>query len=100
MRFIRKKRINADHLVRCDSYICHALAKTLHVIAIFHPEKAYDTTWKHGVLCDLHDLDFQGHRLFKLRTRPTLSDTYQQEMVFPRAASYLRFYLVLKSIRL
>ena len=58
----RKKRSNADHLVRFDSYIHNAFAKREHVLAIFSDlEKAYDTAWKHGILSDLYDLDFRGH---------------------------------------
>ena len=55
----RKNRSTADHLVRFDSCICNAFAKKEHVPAIFFDlEKAYDTTWKHGILSDLYDLDF------------------------------------------
>ena len=93
-----KKRSTADHLVRFDSYIRNAFAKKRkekkkeHVLAIFFDlEKAYDTTWKHGILSDLYDLDFRGHlptfidgfpshRLFQVRVGSTLSDAYEQEM--------------------
>ena len=55
-------RSTADHLVRFDSYIRNAFAPKEHVLAIFFDlEKAYDTTWKHGILSDLYDLDFRGH---------------------------------------
>ena len=85
----RKNRSTADHVVRFDSYIRNAFAKKEHVLAIFFDlEKAYDTTWKHGILSDLYDLDFRGHlatfidgflshRLFQVRARSTLSDTYE-----------------------
>ena len=33
-----------------------------HVLVIFFDlEKAYDTTWKRGILSDLWDLGFRGH---------------------------------------
>ncbi|WP_419608713.1 RNA-directed DNA polymerase, partial [Thiolapillus sp.] len=92
----RKNRSTADHLVRFDSYIRNAFAKKEHVLAIFFDlEKAYDTTWKHGILSDLYDLDFRGHlptfidgflshRLFQVRAGSTLSDTYEQEMGVPQ----------------
>ena len=88
----KKNSSTVDHLVHFDSYICNAFAKKEHVIAIFFDMgKAYDTTWKHGILCDLYDFDFRGHlptfidgflshRLFQLRAGLTLSDTYEQEM--------------------
>ena len=75
----RKNRSTADHLVGFRS----------HVLAIFFDlEKAYDTTLKHGILCDLYDLDFRGHlptfidgflshRLFQVRAGSSLSDTYE-----------------------
>ena len=92
VRFSKKNLCTADHLVRFDSYIRNAFAKKEHVLAIFFDlEKAYDITWKHGILSDLHDLDFRGHlptfidgflshRLFHVRAGSTLSDTYEQEM--------------------
>ena len=55
----RKNCSTADDLVRFDSYIRNAFAKKEHVFAIlFDLEKAYDTTWKHGILSDLYNLDF------------------------------------------
>ena len=57
-----ENRSTADHLVRFDSCICNAFAKKEHVPAIFFDlEKAYDTTWKHGILSDFYNLDFRGH---------------------------------------
>ena len=74
------------------------LPKKEHVLAIFFDlEKAYDTTWKHGILSDLYDLDFRGHlptfidgflshRLFQVRAGSTLFDTYGQEMDVPQGS--------------
>ena len=81
----RKNRRTADLLVRFDSYIRDTFA------IFFDLEKAYHTTWKHGILSDLCDLDFRGHlptfvggflshRLFQVRAGSTLSDMYEQEM--------------------
>ena len=40
----------------------NAFVKKEHVLTIFFDlEKAYDTTWKHGILADLWDLGFRGH---------------------------------------
>ena len=84
-----KKHSTADHLVRFDSYIRNAFAKKEHVLAIFFDlEKAYDTTWKHGVLSDPYDLDFRdhlptlidgflSHRLFQVRAGSNPSDNYE-----------------------
>ena len=93
----RKGRSTADHLLRFDGFIRNAFAKKEHVIAIFFDLEAYDTTWKHGILSDLYDLDFRGHqptlidgflshRLFQVRAGSTLSDTYKQEMGVPQGS--------------
>ena len=55
----RKNRSTVDHLVRVESFVREAFIKKGHVVAIFFDlEKAYDTTWKHGILRDLHELGF------------------------------------------
>ena len=57
----RKNRSTVDHLVRFESFVTEAFIKKEHVVAIFFDlEKAYDTTWKHGILRDLHELGFRG----------------------------------------
>ena len=96
----RKNRSTADHLVRFDSCIRNVFAKKEHVLSIFFDlEKAYDTTWKHGILSNLYDLDFRGHlptfidgflshRLFQVRAGSTLSDTYEQEMGVPQGSIF------------
>ena len=94
----KKGRSTADHLVRFDIYILNAFVKKEHVLAIFFVlEKAYDTTWKNGILSDIYDLDFRGHlltfideflfhRLFQVRAGSTLSDTYEQETGVPKGS--------------
>ena len=55
----RKNRSTVDHLVRFESFVREAFIKKEHVVAIlFDLEKAYGTTWKHGILRDL--LGFRG----------------------------------------
>ena len=60
------------------------------VAVFFDFEKAYDTTWKHGILSDLHDVNlreslpifisnFLKKRHFKVRLGSALSDLYDQE---------------------
>ena len=74
------------------------LPKKEHVLAIFFDlEKAYGTTWKHGIPSDFYDLDFRGHlptfidgflshRLFQVRPGSTLPDTYEQEIGVPQGS--------------
>ena len=54
----RKDHSTLDHLVRYEYFIREAFARKKQVLAVFfYLEKAYDTTWKHGILTDLFDLE-------------------------------------------
>ena len=94
----RKGRSTTDHLVRFETFIREAWAEDKHVVAIFFDlEKAYDTTWKHGILRKLHELGYRGRmahflegflesRTFKVRAGSTYSDTFEQEMGVPQGS--------------
>ena len=63
----RKNNCTNDHLIRLESFIRDAFVKKEHVVAVFFDlEKAYDTTWKHGIMQkhgimkDLHKLGLKG----------------------------------------
>ena len=57
----RKHHITTDQLVRLRSYIREAFVRREHVVSVFFDvEKAYDTTWKYGILRDLHDAGLRG----------------------------------------
>ena len=63
----RKNICTNDHLIRLESFIRDAFVKKEHVVAVFFDlEKAYDTTWKHGIMKDLHKLGLKAdyHFLF------------------------------------
>lgn len=52
----RKGRSTMDHLIGL------AFIKKERAVAVFFDlEKAYDTTWKFGILKDLYQLGFTGH---------------------------------------
>ena len=94
----RQGRSTLDHLVRFETYIRNAFAKNEHVVSIFFDlEKAYDTTWKYGILKDLFDMGLKGRlptfisnflsdREFKVRVNSTLSDPFVQEMGVPHGS--------------
>ena len=57
----RSERSTNDNLVRLKTFIRDAFIKKENVVAMFFElEKAYDTTWKYGILCDLHELGVKG----------------------------------------
>ena len=57
----RRQRGTVDHLVRFETFIQEAFINKQHVVSVFFDlESAYDTTWKYGILRDLHDLAFSS----------------------------------------
>ena len=60
------------------------------MLCFFYLEKAYDTTWRYGILKDIHKLGFRGRlptfienfladRTMQVRVSSSLSDYYDQE---------------------
>ena len=50
-----------DNLVRLETFIRDAFIKREHIVAVFFDlEKAYDTTWRYGILKDLHNFSLKG----------------------------------------
>ena len=92
----RRQRGTVDHLVRFKTFIREAFINKKHVVSVFFDlESAYDTTWKYGILRDLHDFGLRGclpifiaaflnERLFRVRVGNTLSDARVQEMGVPQ----------------
>ena len=65
----RSERSTNDNLVRLETFICDAFVKKEHVVAVFFDlEKAYDNTWKYGILRDLHELGVKsmGHYMLTI----------------------------------
>ena len=95
----RKNHSMLDHLVHFKTFIRNAFVKKEHVLTIsFDVEKAYNTTWKHGILADLWDLSFRGHlprviqsflseRYFNIGVGCTLSELHEQEMGVPQGSN-------------
>ena len=94
----RKRKSTLDHLVRLESFIRDAFLNKQEVVSVFFDlEKAYDTTWKYGILKDLHEAGLRGcmplfiskfleNRNFKVRVGSTLSDSFEQEMGVPQGS--------------
>ena len=84
-------------MIRFESFIRDAFVKKEHVVAVyFDLEKAYDTTWKHGIMIDLHKLGLKGRlllfiqnlsdRTFNILIGITLSDIFKQEQGVPQGS--------------
>ena len=58
----RKKRSTIDQIIRLESAVREVFINNDHLVAVyFDLEKAYDTTWKYGIMNDLHDAGLRGH---------------------------------------
>lgn len=94
----RKCRSTIDHLVRLESMIRSGFANHEHVVSIFFDlQKAYDTTWKWGIMRDLHKMGLRGrlpmfireflsHRSFRVVNGEFTSDSYPQEEGVPQGS--------------
>ena len=90
-----KKRSTIDQIIRLESAVREAFINKEHIVAVyFDLEKAYVTTWKYGIMKDLHDAGLRGHmatfiskflsnRKFSVTIGGTLSDMYNQEEGVP-----------------
>ena len=79
-----------------ETFILDAFIKKEHVVAVFFDfEKAYDTTWRYGILKDIHKLglrvrlptfieNFLADRAMQVRVGSFLSDYYDQEQGVPQ----------------
>ena len=102
----RKDHSTLDHLVRFEHFIREAFARKKQVLAVFFDlEKAYDTTWKHGILTDLFDLEFRGRlpifiqnflsdRHFQVKSGSTFSNSFLQENGVPQGSIPHLCYLI------
>ena len=94
----RHQRSTNDHLVRLETFIREAFIKKEHLVAVFfYLEKAYDTTWKYGIMNDLHEIGLKGrlpifvqnflsNREFKVHVGSTLSKAHNQEQGVPQGS--------------
>ena len=92
----RSMHSTTDVLIRMESSIHEAYANKQHHITVFFDlEKAYDTTWRHGILKALYDCDLRGNlplfikaflriRLFQVQVGSAMSDFFNQEEGVPQ----------------
>ena len=94
----RAGRSTTDHLIRLETLIRDAFINKQHMVAIFFDlEKAFDTTWKYGILSDMHKMGLRGNlpifignflsnRTFQVKLNSTLSDPFEQEQGVPQGS--------------
>ena len=108
----QKYRSTIDHLIRLESTIKETFASNEHCISIFFDlERAYDMTWRSGIINDLYQTGMRGllpkyiveflkTRKFKVKVGNTISNEYEQKNGVPQGAvlSVLLFALKMNSV--
>ena len=91
----RKHRSMTDHLVSLERYLRDAFAQRQQAVGLFFDlEKAYETTWKYGIIRDLHRIGLRGRlpvfvseylrdRRIRVRIRTIFSDEFYPEKGVP-----------------
>ena len=98
----RSDHSTTDNLVRLETFIRDAFIKKEHVVAVFFDlEKAYDTTWRYGILKDIHKLGLRGR--LPTQTAPCKSELaplcltiMTRSKVYLKEAFYQQHFLALK----
>ena len=100
----RRRRSTVDNLITLKTSIRDSFVDRKHLVSIFfYLEKAYDTTWKHGILLNLYKTDSMvvlSDRYFNVRVGNTYPDPYSQEAGVPHGSilSVTLFSLKINSI--
>jgi len=108
----QKNRSTVDHLVRLEDSIRKAFASKEHYISVFFDlERAYDMTWRKGIIIDLYNTGLRGllpkyvekfleKRAFKVKIGNTISNEHEQQNGVPQGAvlSVLLFALKINDI--
>lgn len=94
----RPRRSTTDSLVLFHTEITHAFARQQHLLAVFFDiEKAFDRTWRYGILKRMSEIKIGGHimhfvknflqnRKYRVRVNNELSQEYIQENGVPQGS--------------
>jgi ribonuclease HI len=94
----RRGRCTIDNIVDLERRVRNAFVKRNHLVAVFFDiEKAYDRTWRYGILKNLFNHDLRGNlpifiqnflllRHFKVRIGNTVSENFIQEEGVPQGS--------------
>ncbi|GFU28328.1 probable RNA-directed DNA polymerase from transposon X-element [Trichonephila clavipes] len=94
----RKGRSTLDNITQLESKIRNTFVRRNHLVSIFFDiEKAYDRTWRYGILRTLFDFGFRGNlptfiqhflklRTFRVRLGGTLSAPFTQAEGVPQGS--------------
>ena len=94
----KSRRSTVDHLVRFETFCREAFIHNQHLVSVFFDlEKAYDTTWKYGIMKNLHGFGlrerlpnfisyFLQDRSFKVWVGSLFSESHPQEMGVPQGS--------------
>ena len=94
----RRNRSSVDPLLRLSTQIQHGFSNRCQTVGVFFDlEKAYDTTWRFGIVKRLHEMGISGNmlsfvnsflsdRYIRVRVGNTLSSSYELEEGVPQGS--------------
>lgn len=94
----RRSRSTLDNILMLETSIREAFVRQHHLVSIFFDiEKAYDHTWRYGILKSLHSFGLRGNlprfiakflkeRSFRVRVRSVFSEEFIQEEGVPQGS--------------
>ena len=105
----RKNRSTLDLLLNLSTEICNSFLRRQHLVAVFLDiQKAYDQTWRYGILQTLYNWGFRGNlpnfirniMTYRVRVGTTLSNLHYQENGVPQGStlSVILFIIAINSI--
>ncbi|GBN20509.1 RNA-directed DNA polymerase from mobile element jockey, partial [Araneus ventricosus] len=104
----RRRRNTIDNLLKLVTAIREAFVRKKHLVSIFFDiEKAYDRTWRYGILKDLSDIGLKGNmphfiknflqtRIFQIRIGNILSDNFNQQEGVPQGSVLSMLLFIIK----
>jgi len=110
MRLPQTTQHYTDHLVRLESFVREAFAQRQHAVGVFFDlEKAYESTWKFGIMRDLHNAGLRGrlplfiesflkNRQFHVRLGSSYSDLFDQGSILSDTLFGLKINSIVKAI--
>jgi len=93
----RKQRSTTDHLVRLDAFVRESFVQRQHAVAVsFDLEKAYESTWKFGIMRDLHEAGLCGRLPYSRFHKKIKSFMY--DLVLASQTSLIRKWMYHKAV--
>jgi len=95
----RKQRSTTDHLVRLAAFVRESFIERQHAVAVFFDlEKAYESTWKFGIMRDLHKAGLHGRLPCFIQGFLKKRESFMYDLVPASQTSLIRIWVYHKAV--